>query len=92
MKDQVIEKPKPVQTPYTEMQVLAELYDTAYFDVLKRLARRLTDSLRQQAFSLSGDQPGFEIKHTRYKEQAMGVIRFLELIKQAKQEFEKLNE
>jgi len=90
LKDEVITKPKSLQTPYDEMQILARLYDGEDFEMLKRLARRMTDELRKQSFLLSADEQQFEIKHTRYKEQAVGVSKFLDLIKQAKLEFDKM--
>ena len=91
-KDEILPSPEKVRTPLEELQVLSELSNTVYFQVLKRVARRFAENLKNMSFTLREEDPQFAIKHTRYVEQAVGMNLLLKAISDAKKEIEKFEE
>lgn len=82
--------PEKVKTPHEELQVLAEMSNTVYFTVLKRVARRYTENLKTQSFTLREEDPHFAVKHARYVEQAVGMNLLLKIIDGAQAELNKM--
>lgn len=94
-KDTILPMPEKVKTPAEELEVLAELETTVYFQVLKRVARRYTENLKAQSFTLNATDPHFQIRHTRFVEQAVGMnllIRAVELAREQMNKEDKKNE
>ena len=59
--DRVIDKPQKIKTPLAELELLAQLSDTEYFVVLKRLVRRYVENMKSLSFSLREEDPQFAI-------------------------------
>jgi hypothetical protein len=87
-RDNLFGSPEELRTPLDELEVLAELSGTVYFQVLKRVARRYAENLKNLSFSLREEDPQFAIKHTRYVEQAVGMQLLIKAINDAKKEVE----
>ena len=90
--DRVIDKPQKIKTPLAELELLAQLSDTEYFVVLKRLVRRYVENMKSLSFSLREEDPQFAIKHTRYVEQAVGMEMLIKAIADARIEKEAVHE
>jgi hypothetical protein len=88
-RDDILPSPEEVKTPMDELEVLAEFSDSVYFQVLKRVARRYVENLKNQSFTLREEDPQFAIKHTRYVEQAVGMQLLIKIITEAKKEMVK---
>lgn len=78
--------PEKVKTPLEELEVLAKFADSIEFQVLKRVARRYTENLKTQSFTLREEDPHFQIKHTRYVEQAVGMNLLIKAVETAQKE------
>jgi hypothetical protein len=89
-RDDILPQPEDVRTPLEELEVLAELGDTVYFQVLKRVARRYAENLKNLSFTLREEDPHFAIKHVRYVEQAVGMQLLLKMVSDAKKELARL--
>lgn len=76
--------PEQVRLPEDELEALAELSDTIHFQVLKRVARRYTENMKNQAFTLNSSDPNLAIKHSRLVEQAVGMNLLVRIIEQAR--------
>jgi len=97
-KDGILPLPEKIKTPIEELEVLSELENTVFFQVLKRVARRYTEHLKSQSFTLDATDPNFQVKHTRYVEQAVGMNLLIKIIEnspaqlnRAEEQNEKLN-
>lgn len=85
-KDDILPTPEDVITPAEELEVLAELKATVYFTVLKRVARRYVENLKNKSFTLASEDPNLAIKHTRHVEQAVGMQLLIRIIEGASRE------
>jgi hypothetical protein len=85
-RDDLIAMPEKVKTPIEELEVLAKFADSIEFQVLKRVARRYTENLKTQSFTLREEDPQFAIKHTRYVEQAVGMGLLIKAVEAAQKE------
>lgn len=88
-KSDLIPLPEEIKTPKEELAVLAELQNTVYFKVIKRVVRRYEENLKNQSFTLREEDPHFAIKHTRYVEQAVGMNLLLKVVESAAKELRK---
>lgn len=91
-RDELLEMPVKVKTPHEELQVLAELAGMVHFTVLKRVARRYTENLKTQSFTLREEDPNFAVKHARYVEQAVGMNLLLKVIAGAERELRNMED
>lgn len=78
--------PEKIKTPIEELEVLARFADSIEFQVLKRVARRYTENLKTQSFTLREEDLQFAIKHTRYVEQAVGMGLLIKVVEAAQKE------
>ena len=85
-RDEILPKPELIKTPIEELEVLAAGSDTTFFVVLKRVARRYAEQLRNLSFTLDETDPHFVVKHTRYVEQAIGMNLLIKIVNDAKKE------
>ena len=85
-RDSILPLPEKIRTPVEELEVLAELEGTVYFQVLKRVARRYTENLKTQSFTLNASDPNFALKHTRFMEQAVGMNLLIKAIEIARKQ------
>lgn len=83
--------PEKIKTPIEELEVLAKFADSIEFQVLKRVARRYTENLKTQSFTLREEDPQFAIKHTRHVEQAVGMGLLIKAVEAAKKELATLD-
>lgn len=89
--DDLISMPEKVKTPIEELEVLARFAESIEFQVLKRVARRYTENLKTQSFTLREEDPQFAIKHTRYVEQAVGMGLLIKAVEAARKELAQLD-
>lgn len=68
---------------------MSELSDTVYFKVLKRVARRYTEQMKNKSFTLKEEDPNFAVRHTRFVEQAVGMNLMIKIIEGAGKELRK---
>lgn len=87
---ELLPSPEKVKTPHEELQVLAEMAGSQYLTVLKRVARRYTENLKTQSFTLREEDPHFAVKHARYVEQAVGMNLLIKIIEGAQGELNKM--
>jgi len=85
-RDSLIPMPEKIKTPIEELEVLARFADSIEFQVLKRVARRYTENLKTQSFTLREEDLQFAIKHTRYVEQAVGMGLLIKVVEAAQKE------
>lgn len=85
-RDDILPMPEKVKTPIEELEVLADLEGTVYFQVLKRVARRYTENLKTQSFTLNASDPNFAVKHTRFVEQAVGMNLLIKVVEAARKQ------
>lgn len=78
-----------IKTPEDELQILAELSETTYFVVLKRVVRRFVETYKNSAFLLNKDDPKFESKFGELTAEAQGMNRLVKLIEGARTELAK---
>lgn len=86
----ILPMPEKIKTPHEELQVLAEMSNSQYLIVLKRVARRYTENLKTQSFTLREEDPHFAVKHARYVEQAVGMNLLIKIIEGAQAELNKI--
>jgi hypothetical protein len=92
MSDKILPKIEHIKLPMDELMVLAEMADTTYFEVIKRLARRYAESMKNYVFSLDPADPKLPIKHATYKEQAVGMQLLITAIADARKKLESKEE
>lgn len=90
MKDKIVTDPQRIKTPREELEVLSVFADTQAFTILKRVARRYAENLKTFAFSLDPTDPQFAVKHTKYREQAVGMQILIKIIAEARAEIAKM--
>ena len=79
--EQTMPMPVKMKTPLDELITLAEIADNEkYMTVLRRVARRLIENLRNQAFTLNEKDNFFPLRHTEYRNQAIGADTLVKLI------------
>ena len=91
-KHDIMPLPEKIKTPREELEAMAQLADTVYFKVLKRVARRYVENLKNQSFTLREEDKDFAIKHTRYVEQAVGMQLLIKIIADAESQMRKEEE
>ena len=89
-KQEVIPSQVKVKTPVEELRILATLaQDENYMVVLRRMARRYIEMLRNSAFHLNEKDSHFNLDHAELRNQAVGINNFIALIEYS---IKKLNE
>ena len=85
-KSDILPLPEKIKTPFEELEVMARFADSIEFQVLKRVARRYTENLKTQSFTLREEDPHFQLKHARYVEQAVGMNLLIKAVEAAQKE------
>ena len=91
-KEKIIPLPEKIVTEASELMVLADLArNETYMTLLRRVARKYAEILRNQSYVTAPEHPHLAILHTRYFERIKGIEIFLGLIEKAPKELEKLD-
>lgn len=91
-RDEILPKPEQVKTSLEELEFLARLSGSTEFVILKRVARRYAENLKNLSFTLAEEDPHFAIKHTRYVEQAVGMNLLIKIVAEAKKKLEEFED
>ena len=89
-RDEILPKPELIKTPQEELEILAAGSESTFFIVIKRVARRYAEQLKNLSFTLDETDPHFAIKHTRYVEQAVGMNLLIKIVNDAKKQLAKM--
>lgn len=91
-KDEILPKVEQVKTSQEELEYLAKFSGSTEFAILKRVARRYAENLKNLSFTLPEEDPYFAIKHTRYVEQAVGMNLLIKIVTDARKQLDKFEE
>lgn len=80
MSDKIIDQVKKIKVPAEELEILAQLSTTAYFVILKRVARRYAISIKDRMAFLDAKDPNMPLLHAELKFEMVGMDRLLSII------------
>lgn len=89
-KANLVPKVVKIKTPLAELQAMSNLADSPVFQVIKRWARRYSENLKNKSFRLNAQDSNFQILHTRYLEQAVGMEILIRAVEGASKKLEEL--
>ncbi len=90
-KEDILPQASRIKTPEDELMVLAELSETTYFLVVKRVVRRFIEKYKNDTFLLNKDDPKFESKFSDLTAEAKGMNLLIKTIEGSRIELAKRN-
>ncbi len=91
-RNDVMPMPEKIRTPREELEMMVAFSDTPHFVILKRMARRYIEELKNRSYTLREEDPHFAINHTRYAEQGVGMGLLIKFVEGARKELEKMGD
>ena len=83
------EKVTGIKIAVADLEMLAQLADSPYFDLMLKISKKLHTLWRDQSFKLDEQDPNFILKHQRYVEREIGINMLLRFIFESKKKLDK---